>query len=128
MIAPKVAERNRLELAQKVAERIRFELAQIGMHEFKDFLLQTADEGTAYTVVKFPFLESISNESLSRLYDAAERFEPQWGLLICAFDGDLDKLVPVLEISGGGLSYISGGKRIVDLVRSLYTQKTGIGP
>jgi len=109
-----------------VQMKVKSTLAARGLREGHDFFLMSSDNNSAYTVLQLTAVESISTEIVSGLYMAVKGHERSWGLLICAFDIEKDDCVPMVEISGGGLSYISGGSEINAVVREVFAKMSGL--
>lgn len=114
------------QIDQDVGMKVRSTLAARGLREGYDFFLMSSDNNSCYTVLQLTAVESLSAEIVSSLYIAVKGHERIWGLLICAFDIEKDDCVPMVEISGGGLSYISGGSVVNAVVREVFTKMSGL--
>jgi hypothetical protein len=104
--------------------RLTASLVGLGLKEGHDFFLRQAEAGTCYTLLDLTWKDSITKELLLHCSNAHGR---DWGVLVGAYDAECDDLRPMVEVSGGGFSYISGGKEIQEVVKAAYRANLAAG-
>jgi len=112
-----VSARGRASPAAAIQARIRAALSGLSLTEGRDFFLREADSGTRYVLLDLTWKDLIT-ESLLAICSAAHGKD--WGVLIGAFDPEEDDLRVMVEVSGGGFSYIAGGETVQEVVRRAY--------
>jgi hypothetical protein len=111
-----------------IQARVRASLGTAGLAEGKDFFLGEADNGTHYVILDLVWQDTLT-ESLLLACSAAHGRE--WGVLVRAFDPDKDDFRPMVEVSGGGFSYLGGGDSVHATVVAAYQsalRTAGNGP
>ena len=103
--------------AAGIKATIRAVLCGQGFSDGRDFFLREAEFGTRYVILDLTWLSMITEDLLLQCSEAHGK---DWGVVIGAFDPEQNDLRSMVEVSGGGFSYIAGGEAVREVVSSAF--------